>query len=449
MTIARTTQLEGKTQTGFPLNSLFNRAHSCETKAWSPGLDLSAARPRENDVTQILICIAFTTALLVVANTVPRTRFGAGGVAAIFAVTALLFTFSRIFTAVLVAQSFLTCLFALACLVFRARPQIVFYGACAAAVASYALVVMNSLGELAMLRDLRQKYPLESLAGRLAYEKSAKDEAGEADDAPVPLSADVELRLQAQESELEQGSTWRRYMLERLHDHMRDAFVMARGFGPVRMRAVRPKLIELPEPEPVPLPPPPRWEYRPEQAPPPPMGDLAAAGPAREELLAMHARGLGDFLDPDRMGYVRGREQVAGFLPHQFARSPAAYLDAPTRATWRATRLELVSLLAHDEPVVYVSRHLPRMDELKNAPTRRLTPFEAQALPRLRREKDLVVEEGRNRIHMLGALRAGETCLQCHGVRRGELLGAFSYELIRERPLPEKPPREEMREPAA
>jgi hypothetical protein len=302
---------------------------------------------------------------------------------------------------------------------------------------------MNSLGELAILRDLRQKYPLESLAGRLAYENQAK---GETNDAPLPLNAEVESRLQTQESELQQTSTMRVYMLRSLHNRARDDFVMARGFGPVRMRAVRPKLIELPAPAPVSLPPPPRWEYRPGQAPP---DDLAAAGPAREELLAMHARGLGDFLDADRMGYVRNREQVAGFLPHQFARSPAEYLDEPTRETWRVTRLELVSLLAHDEPVAYVSRHLPRMDELKNAPTRRLTPFESQALPRLRREKDLVIEDGRNRIHMLGALRAGKTCLECHGVRRGELLGAFSYELTRERPLPENPPRAEMREPAA
>ena len=33
---------------------------------------------------------------------------------------------------------------------------------------------------------------------------------------------------------------------------------------------------------------------------------------------------------------------------------------------------------------------------------------------------------------MLGSLRATKECLQCHRVEHGALLGAFSYELLRD-----------------
>ena len=44
---------------------------------------------------------------------------------------------------------------------------------------------------------------------------------------------------------------------------------------------------------------------------------------------------------------------------------------------------------------------------------------------------DLALEVHTHRIRMLGALRASKQCVQCHQVPRGELLGAFSYELVR------------------
>ena len=44
-------------------------------------------------------------------------------------------------------------------------------------------------------------------------------------------------------------------------------------------------------------------------------------------------------------------------------------------------------------------------------------------------QDDVVVDQTPERIQMLGALRAGKTCLECHEGQRGKLLGAFSYEL--------------------
>ena len=94
--------------------------------------------------------------------------------------------------------------------------------------------------------------------------------------------------------------------------------------------------------------------------------------------------------------------------------------------------MSLVSLLKHDEPRVYLSDHQPVMSELRRARTRSLDTFEAEALRRLNAGEDIVTDTKSNRILMLGGVRAAHRCLACHQVHRGELLGAFSYELIRE-----------------
>jgi hypothetical protein len=71
------------------------------------------------------------------------------------------------------------------------------------------------------------------------------------------------------------------------------------------------------------------------------------------------------------------------------------------------------------------------MEELRDAPTRSLDPFEAEGLEALRGGKDLFVRGTDKQARMLGAIRATRQCLQCHGGDRGDLLGAFSYTLRR------------------
>jgi hypothetical protein len=99
---------------------------------------------------------------------------------------------------------------------------------------------------------------------------------------------------------------------------------------------------------------------------------------------------------------------------------------------WALRRLELVSLLKQSQPGVYVSAHLPRMDELMTVQVRSLSDFEGRALSALRAGEDLVSEATTNRIHLMGSLRATRQCLSCHEAHRGDLLGAFSYELQRD-----------------
>jgi len=145
----------------------------------------------------------------------------------------------------------------------------------------------------------------------------------------------------------------------------------------------------------------------------------------------MHFEALGEF--SKRTGYVQDREHVVGFEPHGFSRRPSL-------RAWQVQRVELVSLLKHDTPVVYVSDFLPKMDELKSAAVRPLDSFERQSLTKLRMGEDVVEETSHQRILMLGAIRAATQCVRCHSVERNTLLGAFSYELLPDgQPTVEKP----------
>ena len=143
------------------------------------------------------------------------------------------------------------------------------------------------------------------------------------------------------------------------------------------------------------------------------------------EFKSMHQDNLVAFLRPQDYGYIKDRRHVAGFRPHQFRQAPE-----PNDA-WSVTTLELVGLVMHDRPVAYVSKTLPRMDELREAPIRPLDSFEAQGLAELQAGETLVMGEQGDRRRLLGAIRAAKQCALCHGCERGELLGAFSYVLRR------------------
>jgi hypothetical protein len=142
------------------------------------------------------------------------------------------------------------------------------------------------------------------------------------------------------------------------------------------------------------------------------------------DLTSLHFGGLRDFVNVQGFGYIKDRQHVAGFYSHQFSRRPVA-------TNVSVKRLELVSLLMHNKPAVYVTNELPRMKELKKAPTRSLSDFEVKGLEALQNGDDLFVREIASTIHMLGAIRSVDQCVKCHGGERGDLLGAFSYSLLR------------------
>ena len=73
------------------------------------------------------------------------------------------------------------------------------------------------------------------------------------------------------------------------------------------------------------------------------------------------------------------------------------------------------------------------MDKVHDVPTRPLDTFESCGLESLRQGEDLFIGGTASELRMLGAVRSIKQCLDCHGGERGDLLGAFSYSLRREK----------------
>ena len=121
---------------------------------------------------------------------------------------------------------------------------------------------------------------------------------------------------------------------------------------------------------------------------------------------------------------------LIGFRPHA-SRTEAG--DGPLMPAWRLHRVELIGLILHDEPVGYASESLPRMGETATHAVRPLTEFEAAALPKLAAGAWVHAAADRYRLRALGALPAAKACAECHGVPVGTLLGALSYDFLRER----------------
>jgi hypothetical protein len=288
--------------------------------------------------------------------------------------------------------------------------------------------------------ELLKRYPLESLANRLEYEKGRDTTPTAA--MPEPAAQ----RLAVVEQGFTDREAWNRRVksLAKLHSNQVEQFISEDGFGVSRMMPMTaPIYLELAEASPIPFAnlaslPAGGEGARVELPRTAGMAGAEARLPSLEALGTFHESGRIDFLNIAGFGFVKDRDHVAGFQSHQFRqmpvvrerRVPQQVRDEEDR--WAVRRLELVSLLKHEQPAVYVSDHLPRMDDLKKAQTRPLSEFERKALKSIREGEDLVAEATQNRIHLMGSLRASKQCLECHHAQRGDLLGAFSYELQRD-----------------
>lgn len=190
----------------------------------------------------------------------------------------------------------------------------------------------------------------------------------------------------------------------------------------------------------------------------PKTGSFFTAGsqePTLPSLLALagfHSSTAHAFSWPDSWGLVKDRTQVAGFRPHRLQFAPDArarkrldtdkpikdkagrFAGYPLIERWAVRRLELIGLLLNESPVVYLNPEgeLPSMAVAREAKTRTLTMFEANALKDLAVGKEVVaVDAVTNQVRMVGAIRMAGACTKCHEGQPGDLLGAFSYELVR------------------
>ena len=227
------------------------------------------------------------------------------------------------------------------------------------------------------------------------------------------------------------------YSIERVHDGFLRAFEAQSGFGGVRMRrlSLDATPLELPPPQPIPQPSP-----RPDSTS---AGEVATAEPVAEDsgieefnqtqvIEFANAEGFGEVGRDHRGPGSPNGSRVRGFQSHGFRTLPTGSVGDG----WQLARLELVSLLKHDPPAVYLSEHLPRMEELasETAPTRPLNAFETTALPQLLEGQNIVAETQGNRLRVLGGVQAAHVCTQCHNVQAGHLLGAFTYQFRRDAP---------------
>jgi hypothetical protein len=276
-----------------------------------------------------------------------------------------------------------------------------------------------SFSQVQSYETLREHYPFESVEERLSELTTVGPRQ------PLPAAAERRLKELEQIAREKGDGGYRADLLKKLHADTVDVFMRSPGFGVIRMthpteERLRHGVQETdPVPQPVPRASPSGF---PDGLPPAP---VPTEDPVR---LTLHRDSVLDFANLAASGYVKDRRHVAGFRPHRFSRVSEA--ERPLKVE----TVDLVSLLLHPEPAAYVSADLPRMDELRGAPTRPLDEFELAGLEQIRQGEDLVVGESGPTLRMLGSIRSIEQCVKCHGGERGDLLGAFSYTLARQGP---------------
>ncbi len=276
------------------------------------------------------------------------------------------------------------------------------------------VVTLNNEREYQRLRAL---YPYQSIEGRLPPVKASSSRE-------QPLAPAVEARLSKLEDDGGYWSTVRSRRLMRLHEQKVELFIKSVGFGIERVSTSPTEYGLRVHREPVPLQPGPRVALS--TSP----GEWKLVKPDEEPPLSrLLDRGIADFASPETLGYVKDRQHVAGFQPHQFSQVPESKVD------WKVQTLDLVGILLEAEPRVYVSDKLPSMAEVGKVPTRPLDKFEAVGLTTLQEGEDLWITREGDAARMLGAIRSTGQCITCHGGQRGDLLGAFSYTLKQAKPV--------------
>ncbi len=155
---------------------------------------------------------------------------------------------------------------------------------------------------------------------------------------------------------------------------------------------------------------------------------------------------------PDQQGEWESFSAMHDFFTQSFVESTGfgmeriINIDQPSQRGLRIddlvyyhSKINLIGLKT-DTPVVYESSWLnPVKTKLEIYQTRNLTALETEALEKMKAGEDLVwnISPDQTEGTLIGALRAQQSCIECHQVNEGHLLGAFVYSLY-QMELPQK-----------
>lgn len=292
-----------------------------------------------------------------------------------------------------------------------------------------------------VITTLRNRYPIENLAHRLPAKTTNETLK------PIELFEIAENSLQEVERNFRSYTVkTRRNSLEKLHGNEVESFINRAGFGYGRRppKDDSPNALELQH----------FTQHRLKTIEPnsnhygsaivelqPGRGiDKTNGLPTTRTMAEFHKLNQIRFAAAETVGFVKDIKNVAGFRPHKLGLSTnwdgSIFHKAPkpVKDEWKINRVELVSLLLSEEPLVYVADNgeLPTMENVADRETRELSEFEARGLKSLADGRDTFISASINRIEMMGAIRAADNCLQCHTGERGKILGAFSYEILRD-----------------
>ncbi len=277
--------------------------------------------------------------------------------------------------------------------------------------------------QLAYAKREKAHYPVVDLDGRLKYEDDALRQF-----TTDELAMQLETTLAREETLYDSLKPYRVSYLKYLHEQVTDEFIARNGFGVYRAPVIRDdERLALSIPM---IPMAARHEAK---------NAGSKSGVTSDELLPafeqMNQHTVRDFVRPASIGYQPDFRQFAAFLPHHLTQHPHIVDSSKdtTLADWQFTNVELVSMWKYALPMAYISSSLPRLDLLSAAETRPLTEFERTGLEQLESSVDIVISGDDYHIVAIGAIRARSECLSCHSVKRGDMLGAFSYRFDRRR----------------
>jgi len=138
-----------------------------------------------------------------------------------------------------------------------------------------------------------------------------------------------------------------------------------------------------------------------------------------------HARAVTTFVENEGFGFSR-------FRRHDLWRELSLDLEG---TEYRLHEMHLIGLTSEKGERSFVAQQMPRKASLAEVETRKLTPEETHAITQLRAGQPWskitpppAPEPAP--IRVIAPIFAQQSCLECHEVKEGTLLGAFDYELV-------------------